>query len=406
MSYEFSFPSIIGSASPADHSVVSRMVSFQDAIDRVLDAHNVDSIAYHLRMARAAVMAAYREFPALHDWNHYKRRGTLVTTDSQSTGTIAYTHSTRRVTLTGATWPSPIEHYRIQVDGEVYGIVDRISSTVIELEESDNPGSDVAAGSSYTLVRPIYPAPSDLIRGARMFSFSCIGLSPVYVSDTSLVAMQALSSTFVGSMSAFTTKVDTSGNVVFEIYPAPQNRELYHFAYKAIPRPLQLFSGSPEYTTGTVTASGTSVTGTGTTWTSDMVGCLARFSKSASLPTGVTGRRSLDNPFAEQRVVASVDSATSLTLASSLDSSYTAKAYSIGSPLDLEPQVMLDAFLRRAEWQYAVDVTKYGERSQRESMFQRALELARGEDYRPGPPDIDEVVGFPIDRPYIVAKVT
>lgn len=406
LSDTFEFPSYISTTNPTtSQTVIDRIKTFQDAIDKVLDAHNADYATENVRKVRGSVMGAYREFHGLHAWTYYRRRGTIATEASQQTGTVTYTHSTRTVTLSGSTWPDSIEHYRLNIDGKYYTIQDKTSSTTIILPESDNPGEDVAAGTAYILYRAQYPAPADVGRGTRMFGFNNLGYSPRHVDPNTMIAMQTLMPGTTGIIEAYTIMTDPSGQMVFEFTPIPNVRDVYRYVYVAIPRPLQLFGTAAEYVTGTVTVSGTSVTGSGTTWTDDMVGCVMRFSSTVSAPTGVEGRKNLDNPYAEQSIITAVNSATSITLSSAPTGTYSGAAYSIGAPLDIDPVVAMEAFYRFCEWKYAVDVTKYGERDTRKALFERSLEEARGNDHRPGLPSTIEIPNFPTGKPVIVARL-
>jgi hypothetical protein len=168
-----------------------------------------------------------------------------------------------------------------------------------------------------------------------------------------------------------------------------------------------LFGAAAEDTAGTVTVSGTAVTGASTAFTDTMVGCVFRPSSSASLPTGKTGRRTLDNPYPEQRLVVDVTDATHLTLSSSMTGTYGAGSkYSIGAPLDIEIDVMLDVFLRRAELQYAMLVAKSPEQERRLAAFTRALHLAMGADYREGPIDGNQNTSADwLSRPNLVVNI-
>ncbi len=96
----------------------------------------------------------------IRDVDVYNSRETLI---DYSTGTVSYDHAgntkgNRVVLLTGGTFASDVNRYfAIQIpaiSGNWYTLAPtnpRIDSTTIQLSSSDNPGADVAAGTSYIL---------------------------------------------------------------------------------------------------------------------------------------------------------------------------------------------------------------------------------------------------------------
>lgn len=362
-----------------------------DAVEYLIDSANATNIAEERRKARRAVLDAYREFPQRDTWAYFSRQGMITTQASQSDGTLAYDHTggaeERLVTLTGATVPSNGAWFTLVIDGVHYPIETVVSSTTFTLPEFANPGADVASGTSYSMYRSIYPVPIDYRVGGDPVEFDGLMNSPVYVSPAEIVEYMRWNASPLNWAQAYTIRGGGQqySGMVFEFAPPPSDARTLQFNYWADPRPIGLFGADIEYSTGTITiASGTTVTGSGTAFSSRMIGSVIRFTSSASvLPTGAAGAYGNDNPYLEQRVITDVASATSLTIDQALENSYSAKKYTIGDPLDLDYHVMLEAFQAFCVWKFAEGIKSDQKIVEaKEAAWRRAFMRARGADHR------------------------
>ena len=370
----------------------SDIITFEDAIEHVLDVFNLGRDARSLRMARRAVQESHRSFPRKHKWSYYERQGQIHTIASQSAGTITYVHSggtnEREITLSGSTWPEPgdLHLYKILINQRQYDIDERKSDTVLTLTSKSNPGSDVAAGASYTLFKSKYALPSGFRRmandGGEPVAISR-GFRLSYVDPSDLLAIQVGNQT-PSQETNYTiwSAGEFLGSSVLEIAPPPNRDETYDFVYEAGGRNPTL--RSDRYITGTATTNGTTtVTGTDTVWSSSMVGCVIRFAAvgSDSPPSGLAfGLDDNALPYEVQRVVTSVASATSLTLDAAVTTLSGVK-YSISDPIDLDPLVMQEAFLRECESKFS-RVSSRDDRNERASEAKISLTEARIADNR------------------------
>lgn len=368
--------------------------TFADAYWELLDAFDVDDTGRHGRVARRAILEAYRDLPNYHRWSYYRAIGQVQTVASQSTGTIAYDHtggsSERLVTLTGSTWPSDAQYYELIVSDQIYKVESYLTSTTITLTQDSNPGADVASGTSYELCRRSYPVPIDFRRGSELTKIT-ESQWPEYVRPDELLARLTNAYTPQSEPDCYTIRSaqEHYGGLVFEFAPPPSAAETYNFEYERSPTPLQMFGGNTEYSDGTVSISSATVTGSSTAFTSSMVGCIFRLPQTGASnpPTGLGGTAATDSPYAEQRVVKSVGSATSITLDSAPTGSYSSVQYSIGSPIDVAYGAMYTAFMRLAEANFARMISKserldtYGA-PQRVAVFKAALRDAMSFDNR------------------------
>lgn len=375
-----------------------------DAVEYLIDGANATGIAEERRKARRAVLDAYREFPQKDEWAYFTRPGQLRTQASYSTGTIEYDHTggaeERLVTISGGTAPDNVEWFTLRIAGVDYQVERAISSTTFTLTEFSNPGEDVAAGTSYSLYRAQYPVPIDWRRGGNPIELNGWG-APCYVTPEQFMETRRFNNTPQGWQQYYTIRGSDQqySGFVFEFNPPPSEARTWDFMYQADPRPIGLIGTAVEYSTGTVSVSGTTVTGLGTAFTSRMVGCVIRFTAGSAVPTGTGGKYSSDgtgdNPYAEQRIVTDVASGTSLTIDQELTGSYSAKPYTIGDPLALDYHVMLDAFLALCEWKFARIIAKDQKFiNEKEAAWRREFGRARAADNRT--PTMTQAVPTPI----------
>jgi hypothetical protein len=134
-----------------------------------------------------------------------------------------------------------------------------------------------------------------------------------------------------------------------------------------------------EYKTGQVVgqAGGTAITGTDTKFTSKMVGSVLRFGTVKNLPDGVEGLY----PHEEERIVASVESDTSLTVDAVLSSAHSQVKYRISDIIDIEPGAMLEAFLAYCELRMSI-LLKDTDSGEKQDLYAGSLRLAMQSDNR------------------------
>lgn len=326
--------------------------SFADLVDHVMECFDVDSGDQHLRRSIRCSMDAYREIASMHDWSFFDRQGQVITV-ADSAVTLTYDHtggsSERLVTLSSGTFPTDAEWYWVKVGNASYQIAKFLSSTTAQLDVRLNPGDDLASTAG-TLVRYEYPLPMDFIHGQQLMSVDRSWI-PQYVDPVSFAREYASSSN--PSIYTIARSANHHGVSVVEFGASHNVARTYEFRYVAQPRPVMTFGPSPEYSTGTVAVSDATVTGTGTAWTSRMVGCIFRVSSNIEPPSGMNGSKRSYNPFTEQRVVVDVASPTSLTVDSAFDSVVAGKGHSISDPLDIEPISMLRPLRALAEYRFA-----------------------------------------------------
>jgi len=332
------------------------LFTYQDMVERVLDLYGeyLRTNVRNLRIARMAVLNAYEDMPAHNRWTYYQRRGQVTTEASYDTGTISYDHAggsnERQLTLTGGTWPTNAAFGQVTIGNVNYKIDSRVSATILTLSPNSNPGADVAAATSYTWWRSVYPLPVNFSKMGKLTDLST-AYDPDYESPNTFV--ERLRGNYTPSRPNFFTLRNAGeyfGGLSIEFGPPPSTATTYDYSYEARPRPIK----RELYNTGTVdtTASSATVTGTGTNFVADMVGAVLRLppSGSANEPTPKQGGLSVDEPYDEQRIISAVASTTSLTLHEGVTNTLSTIKYTISDPLDIESGSMMTYLQSLAEF--------------------------------------------------------
>lgn len=369
---------------------VIEIYTFEDVVEHVLDMYDIDSTARNRRQARRALLRAYRDLPQMRSWTCFSRQAVINTVASYSTGTVEYDHTggtyERQLTLTSGTWPTWAAMGRVLISNVSYTIDERKSGTVVTLTENSNPGQDVAAGETYEIFRESYPFPNNFRKIIQIMDTEDQKVVPI-VDD--LFQHTASNSTYRSPgtpwIAALRNDGEAYGTLSLVFSPPPSTARTYDVIYEAKPRDFTV--GSETYTAGTITTSAgsTTVTGSGTGWAASIHqgGILRVSSSSQRLPTSLVGNRqdNLLNPYVAQRTIVKVNSATSITVDASIDTTYTGVMYTISDPIDLEATSMMTAFFRLVELELARLLTR-ADVPVREQSWVMALRAAMENDQR------------------------
>lgn len=356
-----------------------RVLVFTDVIDHLVDYMNAAGDEKNLRTARRCAIEAYDELVLGGDWSYFWKPYYLSLEAKYSTGTITYTHSggtyPRQLTLASGTWPTNAVYYTIRISSVDYAVEDRKSDTVLTLDANRNPGANVAAGTSYVAYRSGYTLPGDY-RGMCFPStpddwYSC------YVHPSEWHAEERLN-TSSGDPTMWTVLGDENlvGSQAVHVWPYPSTAKSYAMLYQRFGRKL-LYTGyeADAYSSASQLVSGTAasrdLTGSGTAFAADMIGCVIRFGTSANVPDGDGGLKQ----YKEQKVIVARTDATTGTLDSVLTNTFTNVKFRISSLVDLRP-TMIPAFLRGAELQCAI-VKNMDRLSRAQKLYDQTLLLCK-----------------------------
>jgi hypothetical protein len=352
------------------------LVTYSDILEFLLRLENTQDTRVRM-MAQAAILSAYQEFPLMRRWKYYYARGRVVTDAEYSTGTVAYDHTggsnERQLTLSSGTWPTNAARGWVLIDNREYRVASRVSDSIITLSVNSNPGEDIAAGETYVWWRDTYPMPLDFVGADAMIDHN-EGWYAAHESPGTTLNWRANDQSSNTPLSkTFLSDPDYAGVMAVMFDPPPDESYYYDFMYVRSPIPMRVL----DYSTGTVSVSSTTVTGVDTVWTDDMVGTLIRLPRSGvnQVPTGLDGLYR----YAEQRVVTAVASATSLTIDAVLSGTYSGVKYRISDFIDLDYNVMMEAFRKMCEYRFAENLSRQDQGTRFRS-YTNALTIAKEAD--------------------------
>lgn len=354
-----------------------------------------------VRLARLAAQDGIQRMSSAREWVFKTGFYNIATSAKYETGTIAYDHTggtyEREVTLSSGTWPSWAQSGTVLIDSVPYLVERRVSDTVLTLKEISNPGTDVAAGTSYKIYRAAYTLPANVVSvkvAARPNSWN-----PNYVSPAQFHEM-LLTQEYTGQPRMWTVMEDPadSNRKAIWFYPAPDSSEAFQLLTRRRPSTLTVF----DYKTGTVSVSagGTTVTGSGTAFTADMVGGVIRFGDASNVPES---REATDNAYVEEAEILSVASATSVVLAGAVTNDFSGGVkYRISSKIDFDDGMMVNAARAAARSVYANMMNSSAEQQRAAyASYKEAIRLAANEDgcqhdeHDGGWVDLREVINTP-----------
>jgi hypothetical protein len=355
-----------------------QLYTYKDAVDHALQYLGADATAQGRQDAKLAARQALMNLTKAHRWSFYLGRGRIHANAPYRTGTAAYDHTggtyERSLTLADGTWPDWAAYANVVLGDIVYEVAERISDAVVTLTAGNNPGADVAA-ATYTLFRDTYVLPADFLGCDRMLNVTNAGYL-YYGHPREWLERQRI--TFLTSQPVIWTLTgdpNYSGLMAARFYPPPDMAYQFDFLYQRQPRPLAV----EEYKDGTVSASqgAAAVTGSGTAFGGKHVGAVIRFGDATNTPTGMVGAY----PYAQERVVMSVESATSLTVDAVLPDALSGVKYTISDPVDIESAVMLTAYQAGIEKELARR-KRMKDRDQADAVYREELLMAQQADAR------------------------
>lgn len=329
----------------------SRITTFYDMTEYLLHYAGADPQKQTVEDCKRAVTNGLREFCSTHSWSFLNCRGRIVTVPLFADGTISYTDATRAVTLTttdGGVWPQWAAFGSIRLNQIPYDVASRDSDTQITLAKRNPVGFDIPAGTTFTLYRDTYPFPVDYRASHEMIEYIS-GYICSYVSNAAWLEAGRSWRGMQGKPVIFSVASDPHylGALSARFHPIPDLAYSFDFIYLRLPRYIVVADCS----VGTVNAiaGGFEVTGTGTAWSTKMVGSIIRFGAAGQKlpPTSLTG----SYPYTYERTVASFIDAATITIDEPLPESLTNVQYRISDPIDVEEGACMTAFHRECEKQ-------------------------------------------------------
>jgi len=297
-----------------------------------------------------AGVTAYESLIAAHEWPHLRRYGRVAVYAPYTTGTVTFDADAGTLTLSDGTWPTWAATGVVSVSGVEAGVKARTSGTVLQISD-ETPWPDDFEDQSYSISPLYYQLPDDFERTMGPVSETW-GYGAVNVTLDEILRHRRMNMT-TGTPCFFAVAGHPTemNRKVLYVYPYPSNDETLDFAYEAKVRAIR-FDGDEVISSGgtmSVSLGGTTVTGSSTTWTDDLVGGVLRIGTASTRPAGSYS----ENAAVEELVVESVESTTQLTLATAASAAASGVKYTISDPFDL-PVPAREALLRHAELELGI----------------------------------------------------
>lgn len=313
------------------------IITVRDCIDAAQDFLSGASSSAAMRDMVRAVHASYRELLSRGEWSFLKKHGRIITRAPYTTGTIEYDHTggtyERQLTLSDGTLPTWCEDAVIKIGDAVHQIESRKSGTVATLHAVLNPGEDVDADTEYAIYPEWYALPYDFGSFEGPWSEDAWRLGERVTLDR-MMALQRYRD-WSGALQCYCVArvPDLHGQWGLWLFPRADSVETVDFTYTPTQQDFRHSGVAARDYAGTVTVSGTTVTGSGTSFASSMIGRSIRIgTDSTNVPTGLDGQW----PFAEERIVTAVADTTHLTVDQSADTVDSAVKYCISDVIDLD----------------------------------------------------------------------
>lgn len=346
--------------------------TFNDSIQNLVDYLGGNYQDSSQRELRRAAVSAYRELIDCYQWRSLHKLLTFPLQAHVTTGTVVYTQSTGYWVFSGTTLPSWVTRGKILIGGNSWSFQRQIDAVTMQAPADFNPGSDIAS-TTFELYLQDYLLPTDFRSIDVGMATQCMATRYTNISDITWMGRQR---GMAGSPWGYTITADRflPGRQTITLNPWPASADTYMALYRYRPRELKYTGYASRDRNGSVSLSGTTVTGNGTAFESGQEGSIIRISNNATtFPSDNAG----DNPYYYEGVIDHVVSPTSLTV---LDNpqvlAISGVKYTISDPVAL-PQYMLNAYLRCCEKQAEIVRQRDdGGKQSAVALFMDALETA------------------------------
>lgn len=284
------------------------------------------------RDIRTAVHRAYDELTQIRDWSYYAVHGRVVTQPAYTAGSVGISSGT--VTMTGGSFATAgvtaanAKYWTLKAGDRIYPVSAYNSPTNLTVDSSFDD-IDVTAGASYSLYRTVYPLPSDF-RNMDEPSDEFNWWAGLYITPDVAMKLERVSNSSGEPYHWTILKDPVSNGWALKLVGYPTAQETIDFIYRRSARPLRLSGHEANSRVGTISRTGTAVTGTSTAFTSSMVGAILRVGDTSSHP----GPNTSLTPYVSEAKIDSYASASSISTDSSGTIASSTK-YIVTDPIDL-----------------------------------------------------------------------
>ena len=331
-----------------------------------------------------AILEAYRDLANAFNWTYLYTPSRIITSssyDSTVTGaTLTYLESggtyPRQVTISAGTWPLWAGDGVIRIGTVAYKVDQRISETIVTLDETIAPDGDITTATPFLIYRDSYLLPVDFVsQDQALYELNFGGMTYTHPREWLFENRYVFAS---GVPQYFTITGDRKypGRLVLRMFPWPYEEKTVDFIYKRRPRALTSIPAM----TGTISGSiaQNTLTGSGTNFAPGMVGSVIRISSNPNKPTSMIMGGNFP---AFESTIASYVSSASVTLTDALPTTFAGVGYTVSDPIDIEQGAMLNAYLRCVEMHLGMNRT-LKDKPSAAKQYAEALSAAKSADSR------------------------
>ena len=277
---------------------------------------------------RSAIQMAYRKLPTYGPWHRYT--STLrLTVLPPVTHTVQVASDGLTLTSTDGAWPLWAPGNTVAI-GNAVAEVSSVNDTVLTLA-TPVEGNYFSKTAQATLYNDRHQLPSDFVSPQFVTLISPPREVTVVVQAHALRIYRYPKVASIPDVAYISSSQNTTH---INFLPYPTTRVDIDITYTRSLQPIVFTGMDAVDSDGTVSVDGDTVTGIGTQFKSSMVGAMFRVGTATDHPTDLAGFA----PYVAEAEIASVTSATQLTLASSIGS-YDSVRYCITSVLDVDDHV-------------------------------------------------------------------
>jgi len=347
-----------------------KFLAYQDIVEHLIAASYGGPQDAEQRDIRTAAQRAYREVATMRDWRFYHTHGRILFSPPWR-GFVTYDDGTNTITRSsGDPFPLYAEGCSVRVLRTVAVVQKRVSGDELILDPVLRLPNLLLEPTPATMFQATYPLPDDfrnMDTPIDQFAWSYF----VYVTPDEAMKIETAVD-LQGPPHSWTVVKDPSGpGYAVKVLGYPQEVTSLDFTYRRSPRPLRISGHEASSRQGTVSVAGKNVTGVGTAFTQAMVGSVLRLGTASAVPDTLGSM----TPYDAEQYIASVSSATSMTLVGPMTASGV--KYVVTDVADM-PESMHNAMLSCAEYWLA------RMRGQKEdkvfSMYQRDMRIAMEND--------------------------
>ncbi len=332
-----------------DFSVIPKpeVFTLHDLVHRLSLRAGVDMSPRYTAILVRAIQDAIRSLPSKNDWAYFKRQ-TRLTTSTAINPTVTYDHTggayEKMLTITSDhTWPADASLGEIVVEQRTYRIKERISTTVVTLEDDFSLQEDFTGDVWWQ--RANYQFTRDITRIHSIRNLT-VGRELAFLPSQSFID-QSWNSYGRGSVSYFTWQNSGSrfGSSEICLWPTPNAKEIIEVTATVNPQVPKTFLESG--TEAVLSVGSRSLTVADATFTKKLIGSVVRLSRNSAPPIN----NEMDN-WDFQAFITNVPNATTLTLSEALGDETIGGGYAISSGADIEAATMLEYIEDEAYAQY------------------------------------------------------